>query len=174
MSLIYITGPTGAGKTTVGEALRLRGYEVHDTDDEGWRFWCNKKTGAPVDGPKKTALEDLQWHEDHIYTLASEPVQELFAKAKDKTIFLCGTTQSDLNFKEVFSKIILLVIDEATQGHRITHRTNHSYGKQPHQYATALRWREPQILKYSAAGAYKIDATKQVDDIVEEILTVIK
>lgn len=35
MSLIYITGPSGAGKSTVRNELIKRGYEAHDTDEDG-------------------------------------------------------------------------------------------------------------------------------------------
>ncbi len=98
MALIYITGPTAAGKTTVGEALRAKGYEVHDTDDEGMRHWCNKYTKEPVAAPVKNALQNPQWHEDHIFTLSRQPVEKLHEEAKNKTIFLCelptATTQT--------------------------------------------------------------------------------
>jgi dephospho-CoA kinase len=171
MSLIYITGPTAAGKTTLGEALRAKGFEVHDTDDEGMRHWCDKFTKEPVDPPIKNALEDPHWHEDHIFTLSEEPVLKLYEKAKNKTIFLCGITQTDLDYKHLFSKIILLKIDEETQKHRIINRTNHNYGKPPHQFAAALKWRKPQIEKYQAAGAHEIDATKPLDQIVDEVLS---
>lgn len=171
---MVVAGPTGAGKTTVGEALRDMGYDVKDTDDEGMRHWCNKQTLKQVEPPIKTALEDPQWHEEHIFTLSKEPVEKLYNKAKDKTIFLCGITQTDLEFNDMFEKIILLVINEDTQKHRIIHRTNHNYGKAPHQFAAALKWREPQITKYKAAGAYEIDTSQPLGKVVDEILSVVR
>jgi thymidylate kinase len=39
MSFIYITGPSGSGKSTVRNELIKRGYEAHDTDEDGMSAW---------------------------------------------------------------------------------------------------------------------------------------
>ncbi len=170
MPLIYITGPTASGKTTIGEVLAAKGYEVHDTDSAGMRYWADKITLEPVDSPQKNAIEDPGWHEDHIYALAEKPIQNLSYKAKDKIVFLVGVSPNDLNYKDLFSKIILLLIGEADQADRIKARTNHTYGKQPHQFAAAQKWRPIQIEKYRSAGAIEIDASKPLGRVVDQIL----
>jgi dephospho-CoA kinase len=148
MPLFYITGPTASGKTTVGEALKAKGYEVHDTDTEGMRYRTDNG-----------AVE-----------LADKPIHDLHEKAKDKTIFLVGTTANDTDFRDLFDKIFLLTVDEQAQAHRINTRTNHTYGKLPHQFAAAQKWRPVQIEKYHAAGAIEIDATQPIEQVVNEIL----
>jgi dephospho-CoA kinase len=168
--LIYITGPTAAGKTTVGEALRAKGYEVYDSDADGMRYWADKNSLEPVDPPVKNALEDPQWHENHIYALAEEPIHDLYKKAKGRRIFLVGVTANDLSYRSLFDKIILLSVDEKTQANRINNRTNHNYGKAPHQFKTAQKWRAIQIEKYRAAGAIEIDTSQSADEVVEQIL----
>jgi dephospho-CoA kinase len=35
MALIFITGISGAGKSTIAKELSRRGYEVYDTDEDG-------------------------------------------------------------------------------------------------------------------------------------------
>jgi len=148
MPLFYITGPTASGKTSIGEELRTKGYEVHDTDTEGMRYRTDKDT-----------LE-----------LAEKAILNLHEKAKGKTIFLVGITANDLDFKELFDKIFLLSIDEQSQAHRINTRTNHSYGKLPHQFAAAQKWRPVQIEKYRATDAVEIDASLPLDQVVKKIL----
>jgi dephospho-CoA kinase len=37
MPLIYITGPTGSGKSTICSELKAEGYETYDIDSEGVR-----------------------------------------------------------------------------------------------------------------------------------------
>jgi dephospho-CoA kinase len=170
MSLIYITGPTASGKTTVGEALRAKGYEVHDTDDEGMRHWKNKATGQTVKPPVKTAIEDPQWHNNHFFALSKTPIHALRNEAKDKTIFVVGITANDLDYKDLFDKIIVLTVDEETQGKRIKSRTNHNYGKRPDQFEAAQKWRLIQIEKYRAAGAVEIDSSNPIDEVVNRIL----
>jgi dephospho-CoA kinase len=170
MPLFYITGPTASGKTTIGEVLKAKGYEVHDTDAEGMRYWADKNTLEPVDPPIKNATEDPQWHNNHIFALAEKPVRNLHEKAKDKIIFLVGVTANDMNYKDLFDKIILLSINEQSQAHRIKTRTNHNYGKLPHQFAAAQKWRPVQIEKYRDAGALEIDASQPIDQVVEKIL----
>ncbi len=170
MALFYITGPTASGKTTVGEALRAKGYEVHDSDDEGMRYWADKQTLQPVDPPVMNAIEDPQWHENHIFALAGKPIRELREQSKHKTIFLVGVTANDLDYKDLFDKILLLSVGEELQAERIRNRTNHNYGKQPHQLAAALKWREPQIAKYREAGAHEINAALPIDQVADEII----
>jgi dephospho-CoA kinase len=168
--LFYITGPTASGKTTIGEALKAKGFEVHDTDADGMRYWADKNTLEPVDPPIKNATEDPKWHNDHIFALAEKPVRSLRERAKDKNIFLVGVTANDMNYKRLFDKIILLSIDEQFQAYRINTRTNHNYGKLPRQFAAAQKWRPIQIEKYQAAGAIEIDASQPIDQVVAQIL----
>jgi len=147
---------------------------VHDSDNEGMRYWRNRNTEEPADRPVKTELEDPEWHQNHTFALSKEPIDRLYEKAKTKTIFLCGITPNDLDFKDRFKEIFSLTIDEDLQKNRVVNRTNHNYGKAPHQFAAALKWRGPQIAKYRQAGAHEVDASQPIDRIVEEILALTK
>lgn len=155
MPLIYITGPTGSGKSTICEALRQKGFEVYDTDDEGMR--------------KAQTIDDKE-----LLTLDLEYLQKLYDTANDRLVFICGTSPTDLDAKYQFSTIILLDINEDEQRYRILHRTNNKYGKEPHQLANALKWRQAQIDKYKNANAVVINATQKIDDITAQILSATK
>ena len=43
MALIYITGVSGSGKSTVAQELKKRGYEAYDAE-EGFSYWFDRKT----------------------------------------------------------------------------------------------------------------------------------
>lgn len=50
VALVWITGNSGAGKSTVCEVLRGRGYVSLDADD-GFSRWVNRATGEVVNDP---------------------------------------------------------------------------------------------------------------------------
>jgi dephospho-CoA kinase len=43
--LIFVTGSSGAGKSTVREEFARRGFEAYDTDEHEIAQWRNKVTG---------------------------------------------------------------------------------------------------------------------------------
>lgn len=45
MSLYFITGSPGTGKSEVCRQLNARGYEAYDTDSAGFAQWKNLETG---------------------------------------------------------------------------------------------------------------------------------
>lgn len=154
MPLVYITGPTGSGKSTICETLRGQGFEAYDTDHDGMR------ETQIIDGKE-------------MLTLDIEALQKLYDTAGNSLVFICGTSLNDLDAQNLFSKIILLTIDEARQRERILHRTNNLYGKEPHQLANAIKWRQVQIEKYQNAGALVIDASQPVEDITAKIVAAV-
>ncbi len=151
MPLVYITGPTGSGKSTICETLREQGLEAYDTDYDDMR-----------------KLEIIDGKE--MLTLDIEVLQRMYDTVGDSLVFICGTSSNDLDARNLFSKIILLTIDEAEQRERILHRTNNQYGKEAHQLANAVKWRQVQIDKYQNAGALVIEASQPVKDIIAKIV----
>lgn len=153
MPLIYITGPTGSGKSTTCEVLRARGFKTYDTDDEGMR-----------------KVQNIG--EKELLTLDVEALKKVYEGSEEGLTFVCGTSPTDLDAQELFSRIIVLEIDETEQKERILNRTSSKYGRQPHQLAASLKWRQAQIDKYKNAGATVVDATKPVYEIVDEIIAI--
>jgi dephospho-CoA kinase len=45
MSLIYVTGNSGAGKSVVAHELQRRGYEAHEVDRDGNAVWAGTPSG---------------------------------------------------------------------------------------------------------------------------------
>src|SRR2546425_13033710 len=95
MGLVWITGVSGAGKSTVRERLVKLGYEAHDTDADDFRQWRRKTTGADVDPPDgwPSRRPSQAFLDEHTYPLRRDRVEHLHAAARGRTIFLCGTVE---------------------------------------------------------------------------------
>ena len=151
MALIYITGPTGSGKSTICSELQRMGYTAYDTDNDGFR-----------------KIEKLKGRE--IKVLDIEVIKRLKDSHNNEVAYVCGTSPNDLDAVDYFDNIFLLKIDEADQKERIKNRTNSKYGKEDYQLANALRWRQVQIEKYQKAGAVVIDSTQPIETIINSML----
>jgi predicted ATPase len=65
VSLVFVIGISGAGKSTVCVALQARGYEAHDMDLEGNAAWIHRETGRrwPAEPRPDTGAPD--WFEQY-------------------------------------------------------------------------------------------------------------
>ena len=55
MSLFYVTGISGTGKSQVLKELQARDYEAHGTDEHGFANWVNKSS-REIEMLQKTSL----------------------------------------------------------------------------------------------------------------------
>jgi adenylate kinase family enzyme len=170
MPLIYVTGPTAAGKSTLRAALAERGYETHDVDEDGIMSWYNRATGAVVDYPKDSRQRPATWHADHVVVMSEARVRQLAERAKDKLIFLCGTAPNDLDFAAMYDQVLCLEIGQETMTARIASRTNNQFGKAPDQLPAVVRNRQGLIDFHRRHGAVMVDAEQPLDDVIREVL----
>lgn len=171
MPLVYITGISASGKSSVCKELKRRGYEAYDADKDGVAFFYNNETGKAI--TKKIAPKDRtpEWRAKHTWKAKREDVKKLAREAKDKLIFLCGVTSNDADeLWDLFDQVFALTIDEATLRHRVTSRTNNDFGKNPNELADLLRWQRTASEGYKKLGAILIDAAKPLDEVADEIL----
>ncbi|MEK7153454.1 MAG: AAA family ATPase [Patescibacteria group bacterium] len=173
MPLIYITGPSGAGKSTVRNELIKRGYEAHDTDEDGMSAWYDNQTLEPVERPEEKD-RPADWYQKHDYRMSAERVEVLAERAKDRLIFLCGIPANDMELAGHYSKIICLVIDEETMKQRVATRDTNDFGKSPDELELMLYWHGKMLERYKGFGATMIDATQPLEKVVDEILTMSK
>jgi len=169
MSLIYITGPSGAGKSTIRKELQKRGYEAHDTDEDGISAWHNIETGEKVkrpDPPERPA----DWYHHHAYRMSPQRVKSLAERAKDKLVFLCGIPANDLELAEYYDKVICLIIDEETMKHRVAIRETNTFGQSPDELKLMLYWHGKMLERYEKFGATMIDAMRPLDKVVNDVL----
>lgn len=174
MSLYYITGISGAGKSTILTELRLRGYEAYDVDELGpvTAKWHNDKTGFihPKSSVKK---EDRtpDFLATHSWKITHEEVAGLAKQATAKTIFLGGSVTIEPEIRDLFSTVFSLTLDDETLERRLATRTNNDWGKNPHELAQALAANHELAIRHKDLGYTLIDARQEPEIIVATILS---
>lgn len=169
MSLFYVTGAPGTGKTTIQKELLKRGYEALDIDQRRFGGPVNLKTGERTRVPP---IEERSpdWFNHHEWRVSRSGVEELKAEAKDKDIYLCGVTTSEHLVWDLFDKIFYLNVDEQTLRDRILNREDNDFGKGAGELEIILdRYRSSQE-QLATLGATVIDANGSVDEVVDSII----
>lgn len=171
MSLIYITGVSGTGKSTIKTELLARGHEAHDTDEGPFREWQNIKSGEFIAGLNLTwdeASDDFK--SQHTMAIKPEEVEKLQGRANQKTIFLCGSVPNIDDVYKYFETVVCLVIDDETLRARLASRTSNTFGRRPSELEDILRWNQTSENDYKSRGAMIIDATQPLNQVVDELL----
>ena len=167
--LMFVTGIAGAGKSAAREELSRRGALAYDTDEDEIAQWTNKATReiTPLLAEAHRTpefLDENEWRADpdHVRLLATQ--------AEKRAIFVCGSIANDEEVWSFFDKVFLLSIDEATMRYRLVTRRSHNFGTKPHELELLIAWRSAIDEHYRRRGAIVIDATQQVEAVVDEIL----
>jgi len=172
MPLIFVTGISGAGKSTVRIELVQRGYEAYDTDEDGIARFVNKMTGA-VTGQIDASLRTIEFTHANDWMVDPERVRLLAQRAADRIVFLCGSVANEIAVWDLFSKVVLLSIDEATMRERVARRTTSDFGKNEHELNLMLGWIKSVDDDYRHYGAVVIDGTQPLNEVVDKIIHVV-
>lgn len=170
MSLIYVTGVAGAGKSTVRIELQRRGLEAYGTDEDSLAAFYNNTTGASVGSEVPPEIRTEAWRHEHTWKVPPEKIEKLAEQAKNMPIFLCGVVSNESEFWGMFSHIFALTIDEPTLIQRLRDRPNNNFGKLDHELRDVLEWQQGAAEGYRRSGAILIDATRPIDTVVDDIL----
>jgi dephospho-CoA kinase len=172
MSLIYITGISGSGKSEVLKELQSRGYEAYGTDEHGIAAFYNNQTGEELTHPP-TRTEDRtpEWQSRNTWKMSREKVEWLASKSKDKLVFLCGVAANEDEVWDLFSGVLALVIDDETLKQRIATRINNNFGKASHELESILKWQSLAEQIYKKFGVVMIDATQPIHAVVDDVLS---
>jgi dephospho-CoA kinase len=104
MPLIYVTGSTAAGKSTLRRELARRGYAAFEAEDAPFSMWVDRKTGEPATYPKTAAHRTQTWLQDHVLLMSRDRVERLAAEARDKPVLLCGIPGNGHEMIELFER----------------------------------------------------------------------
>jgi dephospho-CoA kinase len=111
MAIVFITGMSGTGKSTVLVELGRRGFQVVDTDDGDWT----------LDDVDDEGIPDRRWHR--------ERMAELLRSRSDGHLFISGCVSNQGDFYGEFDAVVLLSCPEAVMMQRLTERSTNPYGK---------------------------------------------
>lgn len=173
MALIFVTGTSGAGKSTVRAELNRRGVRAYDTDEHEIAQWTNNVTGE-VTRLTADAHRTPEFLAQNDWRANPERVRQLAEEGQARSVFLCGLVGNEDEVWPFFSTVFLLSIDEATMRHRLLTRSTHTFGTKAHEMDLLVAWNEAIDEHYLRRGAVIIDATKPPPIVVDEILNVLQ
>lgn len=169
MSLFYLTGTPGTGKTTVQKELVKRGYEAHDIDQQRFGGPVNLKTGENTTVPP-IQERSPDWFEQHEWRVSRPGVEVLKAEAKNKDIYLCGGTTTEHLVWDLFDKVLYLNINEQTLRRRVLNRNDNDYGQGEGELEDILKRYRAAQEKLPSLVVTIIDATGSIDETVEAVI----
>ena len=142
---------SGAGKSTVLAELGKRGFQVVDTDVDGWSEWSDTDGG-------------YVWREDR--------VAELLAREEGPTLYVSGTVSNQGRFYPRFDAVVLLSAPADALLRRIEARTTNDFGKSERERELILRDLAEVEPLLRATCTRDIDATRPVDEVVRELVAI--
>lgn len=154
-----IDGVSCAGKTTVYNELRRRGYHAIDGDTE-LAYWGDLATGAPADG-RDEASRSWIWDVEKVRALAAD---QSYAAT-----FFCGGSRNTDRFIGLFDVVFVLEIDLDTLNRRLAARPADEWGGTAEEGEAFARLQHATRagLPTNAVG---IDATAPLTGVMECIL----
>jgi hypothetical protein len=165
--LVWITGISGAGKSTVCAALKSRGISAVDGDWDGLNHWVDRSTGEQaIDPPYPTPAD---WGETYEWRIKPELVAALRDSGPGVT-YVFGAVANEREVWDLFDVVGCLVIDDDTVRERLATRSTNAFGKHPADLERVLGWNHDQESSYRRFGASIIDGTRPIDEVVEEVL----
>ena len=163
-----IEGVSGAGKTTVAEALQRRGHHVIHGDRK-FAYYGNPETGEPLDWPPQLGeLERIAWGNAH-WIWPVDKVRSLIADRTHPMTFFCGGSRNFEHFIDLFDEVFVLDIDGDTLTRRLIARPEDEFGGKPAEREEVIRLQASK--QYTPKVAVSIDATAPVERVVDSILS---
>jgi broad-specificity NMP kinase len=163
-----IDGVSGAGKTTVAEALERRGYDVVH-GDRALAYLGDPETGDRLDDDldRLRAADNVTWaHEHWIWDVAK--VRSRLADQHAPETFFCGGSRNHRHFAHLFDQVFVLDLDLDTLNRRLARRGEDEFGGRPRERALIVR--KHATNEDTPQGAVSIDATAPLDRVVDAIL----
>jgi dephospho-CoA kinase len=148
---ILVTGMSGTGKSTALVELARKGFDVVETDGEGWSEWSEHDGG-------------YVWREDRI--------RELLAREHGPTVYVSGTVSNQGRFYPQFDAVVLLSAPPDVLLRRIASRATNDFGKDEQEREAILRDLADVEPLLRETCTHEIDATQPIALIVEKLVAI--
>jgi len=156
MRNFLVEGVSGAGKTSVCEELRRRGYQAINGDVE-LAYQGDPETGEPTDMPS-------HWH--HIWRV--DTVRTLVADQTERFTFFCGGSRNFSKFLDLLDGVFVLEIDLHTLNRRLDQRPDDEFGAQQPERDLIVHLHRTK--EDTPNNGILIDATAPLAHVVDEIV----
>ncbi|HJV13369.1 MAG TPA: AAA family ATPase [Propionibacteriaceae bacterium] len=147
MTVIFVTGMSGAGKSTALAELARRGHSVIDTDEGDWT----------EDGRNFERL----WRE--------EKMNAVLAEHAAGTLFVSGCVDNQGSFYPRFDAVVLLSAPLDVLLARVTNRTSNPYGKAPGERDQIITYTATVETLLRAGATAEIDTRIRPDEVADEL-----
>lgn len=166
--LVWVTGNSGAGKSTVCAHLKGLGKLAADADWDGYSHWVDRVTGQVVADPPYPV--PAGWLERFAWRVSRAEVEALAARVHDQTAFLCGSAENEADVRDLFDLVACVVVDNATLRDRLLTRTTNAFGQHPEELAAALAANDEIEASYRRLDATIIDGGRPLAEVADAIL----
>jgi len=163
-----VTGSPGVGKSTACALLKARHELAVDADWEGYNHWVDRASGLVVVDPPYPVPGG--WLERFAWRISRAEVDVLVERAHERTAFLFGTVENEVDVWDLFDHVVCIVVDNATLEHRLTTRSTNEFGRHPEELAAALDRNPSFETNYRRFGATIIDGTLPPSEVAAAII----
>ena len=168
MTLVWVTGSPGVGKSTACALLKARHELAVDADWEGYNHWVDRASGQVVVDPPYPVPGG--WLEHFAWRISRAEVGALVERAHDRTAFLFGSVENEVDVWDLFDHVACIVADSATLEHRLTTRATNEFGRHPEELAAALHRNHSVETNYRRFGATIIDGRLPASEVADAII----
>ena len=168
MPAFLVTGNPGSGKSALARELAGRGVLAIDPDDDPDLAYWEDAAGRQVSGPPRPGPE---WLRSHRWVWSRSRMGEVLA-GHGQAVFVCGIARNQDELLDLFDRVFLLRIDEATQEVRLAaHDALHPPGRSPAGRQEIREGRAVFETQMLSAGTAALDGTAPTAAIADELLT---
>ena len=193
MLKVGITGNIAAGKSTVEEFLKEKGYKVLDADDLAHDLLREKSVKAKIieafkgydvlengelSRPKLgniifTSQKDRQLLESILHPLIKDEIRQFFSASekREEIVFVSVPMLFEAKFEDVFDKIVLVYADDEIRIQRLIDRNdlNEEMAQNRLDIQMSQEKKKPLSAYILFNNESLDDLTIQVDDLVEKL-----
>ena len=170
MLVFLVTGPTGAGKSSVARRLRQRGHHAVSLDSAPQLCAWTDAAGRPVVRP---AEPDRAWLARHRWTWDANRLDEIIdeaARGRTDVLWLCGYAANALPLVDRFDRVFLLTISRDTMVRRLRARADgNDFGRTEETLSAASTYYREFMEAWRQQGMVRIDASRSLDQVVEDL-----
>lgn len=168
MSLVLVSGLSGAGKSAVYRRLVQLGFEAYGFDEDRFGEWFHRESGLPVAFPAER--HDSDGTADIEFRVDQQKIEDLAKDSVGRTVYLCGGAGHEFHFWELLDRVIYLMADDDTLRYRLATRIDNGYGKAPDELAGILDANQTFAGLYRDRGAVIVNAARPIDEVVSDVI----